>query len=72
MSEICNKYGLKEDQFKAMVKDGIISTTWPFYDEVVVHYKSKKILGNSEAIKQTADKFNISESTVYRIVKTIS
>lgn len=72
MSEICNKYGLKEEQFKAMVKDGIISTTWPFYDEVIVHYKSKKHLGNSEAVKQTADQFKIAESTVYRIVKSIS
>ena len=72
MSIICDKYGLEETQFKAMVKDGIISTTWPFYDEVVVFYKANRNKGNSEAVKMTAERFNVSIPTVYRIVKTIS
>ena len=73
MSLISNKYGIKEEQFRAMVKDGIISTTWPFYEEVIVTYRStlneckqKKI-----AIEETASKFRIETRTVYRIIASI-
>ncbi len=69
MSKLCDKYGLKEEQLKAMVKDGVISTTWPYYDEIIIFYKSKG--ANSEAIKQTSEKFNVDISTVYKIVKKL-
>lgn len=71
MSEICKKYGIEENTFKAMVKDGVISTTWPFYDEVIIYFKQHKHLGKSEAIKMAADKFKISDRQVYNIIGKI-
>lgn len=71
MSEICKKYDIPETTFKAMVKDGIISTTWPFYDEVIIYFKQNKHLGKPEAIKMASDKFKISERQVYNIIGKI-
>ena len=39
MSEICKKYNLTQDQFKKMVQDGVISTTYPHYDEIYESFK---------------------------------
>lgn len=68
MSELCDKYGLREEQLKAMVKDGVISTTWPYYDEIIIFYKANKHLGKPEAIRMAADKFKISDRQVYNII----
>jgi len=65
MSRICEKYGINETQLKMMVKDGVISTSWPFYDEIVVYYTQNKHLGKTEAVKRAAEKFNVSEKTIY-------
>jgi len=71
MSEIAKKYGVTDDQFNAMVKDGVISTSWPFYDEVVIHYKANLHKGKSEAVKLTAEKFNKSTVTIYNAIKAV-
>lgn len=63
MSEFCDKYGLKETQMTAMIKDGWISISIPFYDRVVIHYKESK------SYQKTADAHNISKSEVAYIVK---
>lgn len=71
MSEICKKYGLQETQFKAMVKDGVISTTWPFYDEIIIFYKQNKHKGNSEAVKLASEKYGVSIQSIYNIIKKV-
>lgn len=71
MSELCKKYNISEQSLKMMVKDGVISTTWPFYDEVVIFYKQKQHLGKPEAVKQAAEKYGVTEKTIYQIIKRI-
>lgn len=71
MSELCKKYNISEQSLKMMVKDGVISTTWPFYDEVVIFYKQHKHLGKPEAVKRAADKYGVTEKTIYQIIKRI-
>lgn len=68
MKTIQEKYGLTEGQFKAMVKDGIISTTFPRYEEIIIHYKANLSKGSGEAVHLTCEKFNVSKSTVYEII----
>jgi predicted DNA-binding protein YlxM (UPF0122 family) len=62
MSEICKRYGLSTNQYKQMLKDGLISITASQYDEVIVHYRQSK------SLQKTADHFNISKTRVYEIV----
>lgn len=62
MSEFCKKYGVTETQMKALVKDGWITCSLPFYDEVIYHYKQ------SRSMDKTAEHFKISTSTVWEIV----
>ena len=70
MSEIISKkYNVSEESFRAMVKDGVISTSWPFYEEVIIFYRRNG--SNPEAVKMAADKFRIHETTVYKIIKKL-
>lgn len=70
MSEICNKLGISEETLKKQIQYGMVSTSWPFYDEIVMFYKEvSKTKERSEAVKDTADKFKIDVSTVYKVIK---
>lgn len=62
MSILSDKYKVPEETIKMMVRDGVISCSVPFYQEVVYHYK------NSSSLQVTADKFNISKTRVWQIV----
>lgn len=62
MSEFQKKYGITEIQVKALIKDGWLTCSLPYYDEVIIHYRS------SQSMQKTADHFNISKKQVYDIV----
>lgn len=65
MSHLSDKYNIPEETIKMMLKDGIISCSAPFYQEVIFHYK------NSNSMQKTADNFNITKARVWQIVHEI-
>lgn len=74
MSEICKKYQITEEQFKNMVQDGVISTTFPHYDEIYQTFQSyiSNSSGREDAIFKTCEAHKVSRTTVYRIIAHFS
>lgn len=71
MSVIADKVGITAEQFKKLVKEGVISTTWAVKDEIVVYYKERlKVTNKTDAVKDTADHFKKNPSDVYAILRT--
>ena len=59
----------KEGSLKHLVQSGIISTNIPFYIEVYEFWvKAGKKHKKTTAVNITADEFNISDQSVYRII----
>ncbi len=72
---ISNKYGIPEETFKKMVNDGLISCSWPVYDEVYTEYKRQMSVPGAITSRveiQVADKFKMSDRNVRKIVKRFS
>lgn len=70
MKELSNKYKVPEETLKLMVKDGVISCSWPGYDEIYLHYKRNLQNASSihSAVVKTSAETNTPESTVYYII----
>lgn len=68
---ISNKYNIPQDTVNQMVKDGIISSKWPRYEEVYQLYKQSS--GKSKASKflDISIKLNIPERTVKMMIETM-
>lgn len=68
---ISNKYNIPQDTVNQMVKDGIISSKWPRYEEVYALYKQS--IGKSKASKflDISIKLNIPERTVKMMIETM-
>lgn len=60
----------QEGTLKQLIKRGLISTTVLFYVDVYKFYLeiSPKYKKKTEAVYRTADQFNISDMSVYRII----
>lgn len=73
MSEICKKYNLTPEQYKNMVQDGVISTTFPHYDEIYASFQKNlsNSTGREDAILKTCIENNCSRSTVYTVITTM-
>lgn len=70
MSAIAEKIGITAEQFKTLVKVGVVSTTWAAKDEIVVYYKQQlQICNRSEAVHRTAEKFNKDCPDIYKILR---
>lgn len=65
MSHLSDKYNVPEETIKMMLRDGVISCSVPFYEEVIFHYK------NSQNLQKTADNFNITRARVWQIVHKV-
>lgn len=71
MSIIADKIGITPEQFKNLVKNGIVSTTWMVKDEVVIYYKQQlQSCSKTEAVQRTAEQFKKNPSDVYAILRT--
>lgn len=68
---LAKKYGIEEYKIKAMIKDGVISSSWPHYEEIYYHYKQlrRNCSSDNQAIEQTAAEKRYSLSQVYTIIK---
>lgn len=69
---ISNKYNIPEDTFKKMLKDGILSSKWPTYDEVYDMFKSiqanNPTKSKSTIYYEIAEAKKMNEFTVKQIV----
>lgn len=69
MSELAKRYNLTEEQYKKMVDDGVISTSYPRYDEIYECFKeSLKNCSQSEAVYIVQEKMRVSRTTVYSVI----
>lgn len=71
MSRLSDKYGATEETINAMVKDGVISTSWPGCEEIYAHFKKNLIIAKNktEAVTMTADERNISTTWVHKSIQ---
>lgn len=71
MSIICKKYGITPEAYNQMIRDGVISTTYPGHEEIYVYFKEclTKHHGKTEdAVQQVCEDKKTSRGTVYRII----
>jgi hypothetical protein len=68
--KLCNRYNIPESTIQNMVKDGVISNSWPLYEEIYALYLSLKNPGKSKSsiCREISDSRNMSEHTVRAIV----
>lgn len=68
---ICEKYGITESSYRDMIKNGVISTTFPYHEDIYLYYKSclKKGHSNGDAVNETSAVKNVSRVLVYNIIK---
>lgn len=69
---LSDKYNIPRETITKMVNDGVISCSWPGYEEIYYHYKRNLATSKSktEAINVTAAQRGVAESSVrYAISK---
>lgn len=68
--KISNKYNIPDATINRMVSDGVISSSWPMYEEVYSLFKAAQGFGRSrqDIYSEIAEKKGISEYTVKAIV----
>lgn len=68
--KLSNKYNVPQETIDKMVKDGVISTSWPMYEDVYNIYLSIKNTGirRGEIYLQVAERARISEATAKHII----
>lgn len=71
MCELCERYGLTEEQVKKLVGDGWMNRGAMLHDEIYSAWKSisqEPNTGPEDVVLKTAAKFNVSRTTVYNII----
>lgn len=70
MCIICEKYGISKSSYDAMVRDGVVSTTFPGHEDIFIYYKQcLQISGRvTDAVSMVAEDRRISERQVYNII----
>lgn len=68
--KLSNKYNVPQDTIDKMVRDGVISTSWPMYERVYEIYQDvkKKNLSRGEIYLEVAERARISEPTAKHII----
>jgi hypothetical protein len=71
---LADKYKIPESSIKAMVKDGVIPWGVVRQEQFVTFYKKTVDSGieKYEAVKLTAEEFNVSKQYIYRIIQQLS
>jgi hypothetical protein len=67
---LSNKYNVPQQTIDKMVKDGVISCSWPRYEQIYQAYKSARVAGSikTRIIMEVAEKEKVSERTVRDII----
>lgn len=66
MSILANKYNIPEETVKQMIKDGVVSCSWPTYDEIM------KLRSMGKSAMDIAAILNITERQVYKVIKKVN
>lgn len=73
MSRLAEKYCIPTEAVYKMVKDGVISCSWPMRDDIYEMYlnlKGKKKY--AEIVRQISEEKRVSESTVQKAIQRLS
>lgn len=65
---IPEKYGIPETAYRAMIRDGIISCSWPRFEAVYKVYQRHLATEPRGAVTRTAEELDMPLSTVSEIV----
>ena len=59
--------------FQDLIRNGLFNSTILAHREIFLYFDTQKTLGNNvvQSVTNTADRFRISESSVYKIMKTM-
>lgn len=68
--KLCNKYNIPQETIDKMVKDGIISCSWPRYEKIYESFKAfmRTSPSRGQAIRKVSDQENISERHIRDII----
>ncbi len=71
---LSSKYNIPQETIKNMVKDGVISCTWPMYEEIYAMYQQSMAIGGktkTEIYYEIAQEKRVSENTVKNAIKAV-
>ena len=70
MNELCRKYNLSEESYRAMLRDGILSSTLEGWNQVYECYKKHLSLTGkqSEAVYEVCIELNVCRTKVYEVI----
>lgn len=67
---LSNKYNIPQETIKKMINDGVISCSWPMYEEIYAMYETEIQTGKSKTLiyYEISEKKGVSERTVRDVV----
>lgn len=71
---LAKKYNIPQQTITNMVKDGVISCTWPMYEEIYAMYQQSISIGGktkTEIYFEISQAKKVSEGTVKNAIKAI-
>lgn len=70
---LSNKYGIPQETVKRMVQDGVISCSWPLYEDVYARYQELLKTGQSknQIYYQISEEKSIPERTIRFMISKI-
>ena len=63
----------RPDLYRELIRNGVFTSKVLLHREVFLYFHKEKILGNKtvKAIRNTADRFNVCEDTVYKAIRNM-
>jgi hypothetical protein len=70
MCVICEKYGITKSSYEAMLRNGVISTTFPAHEEIFIYYKQCLSVTRSkmDAVEKVCQDKRVSQTLVYKVI----
>lgn len=71
---LSEKYKIPKETIKKMINDGVISCSWPMYEEIYAMYKQSMSIGGkskTQIFYEIAEAKKVSERTVKNIIYTV-
>ena len=67
---LSNKYNIPQETIKKMINDGVISCSWPMYEEIFAMYEAEMKTGKTKTLiyYEISEKKGVSERTVRDVV----
>lgn len=71
---LSEKYKIPKETIQKMINDGVISCSWPMYEEIYAMYKQSMSIGGkskTQIFYEIAEAKGVSERTVKNIIYTV-